>query len=644
MIDSKPDYEVALSFAGEDRTYVGQVAMALQSLHVKVFYDGYEEENLWGKNLYTHLQEIYSKRAKYTVMFISSHYAQKLWTNHEREAAQARAFEENREYILPARFDDTAIPGMLATVGYIDLRRKTPEQLADLIVRKLRIPEQIANDRSTVEVIVDQAQRVGPTTINDAINQSPPFSRIVVRPGTYRESLTIDKPVTIVGDSDGEVLLESEDPWVVHITSSDVVVSHITIRQLSVGEVVAVRLSSGTPEINECTISSAARYGCIMITGPACPIVRRNRIANSPGYGIGVVAFGAGTVEDNEISGHRSTGVLMASSGNLVFRRNHVHHNENFGVVIHDCKPQVEENRVDFNTNGGIEIAKAAEPTLRRNEISNNGQGLRVGDGGRGLIEENRIFKNSLSGIHITLDSYPTVRNNQLFDNIEMGIIVFDGGGGCIEENEIYRNRMSGMEVNKSDVAIRHNRIYNNGQAGIIVRSHGTPLIEDNDLTYNGFSNIIVKDEGNPTVRDNRIRHGLQNGVYVLERGRGVFENNDVAANKYAGFAIKQEGVPVVRKNSIRDNDQYGVYVYQSGQGVFENNTVTRNNWSGFGITDQGKLTIRSNTIIRNRGSAIYAFDGGSGMVQQNDCRENESGIITVTEDSEIIDLDTEKN
>ncbi len=48
-------------------------------------------------------------------MFLSRNYAAKLWTNHEREAAQARAFRENEEYILPIRLDDTEIPGILQT-------------------------------------------------------------------------------------------------------------------------------------------------------------------------------------------------------------------------------------------------------------------------------------------------------------------------------------------------------------------------------------------------------------------------------------------------------------------------------------------------------------------------------------------------
>lgn len=104
------DYDVALSFAGEDRTYVEEVARALTAAGVKVFYDKLEEADLWGKNLYTHLSDIYRKRARFTVMFISRSYAEKRWTNHEREAAQARAFADSREYILPARFDETEIP------------------------------------------------------------------------------------------------------------------------------------------------------------------------------------------------------------------------------------------------------------------------------------------------------------------------------------------------------------------------------------------------------------------------------------------------------------------------------------------------------------------------------------------------------
>lgn len=102
-----------------------------------MFYDLFEEVDLWGKDLYSHLTEIYQKRARFTVMFISAAYGHKLWTNHERRSAQARAFQEAQEYILPVRLDDTEIPGVLPTVGYVAAAGRSPDQLASLIAQKL---------------------------------------------------------------------------------------------------------------------------------------------------------------------------------------------------------------------------------------------------------------------------------------------------------------------------------------------------------------------------------------------------------------------------------------------------------------------------------------------------------------------------
>lgn len=131
-------YHVALSFAGEDREYVERVAAQLKLDGVDVFYDMYEEVDLWGKDLYEHLSNVYQHKAMFTVMFVSAPYRDKVWTNHERRSAQARAFAESREYILPAIFDESVeIPALLKTTGRISLKNKTPEKLASLIVQKL---------------------------------------------------------------------------------------------------------------------------------------------------------------------------------------------------------------------------------------------------------------------------------------------------------------------------------------------------------------------------------------------------------------------------------------------------------------------------------------------------------------------------
>lgn len=130
-------YDIAISFAGEDRDVAAQIAVGLDTAGVNVFYDEYEKADLWGKDLYEYLADIYANHARFCIMLLSQNYERKLWTNHERKNAQARAFQEKEEYILPVKLDDTQIPGIRPTVGYIDLRMTTVDELVKMVLVKL---------------------------------------------------------------------------------------------------------------------------------------------------------------------------------------------------------------------------------------------------------------------------------------------------------------------------------------------------------------------------------------------------------------------------------------------------------------------------------------------------------------------------
>jgi TIR domain-containing protein len=131
------EYDVALSYAGEDREYVKKVANSLRRRGIRIFYDEYQRTALWGKDLYEHLDWVYQRAARFCVLFISTRYAKRVWTDHELKSAQARAIEQKSEYILPTRFDDTQLPGVRHTVAGLDLRGITPSELARTIIEKL---------------------------------------------------------------------------------------------------------------------------------------------------------------------------------------------------------------------------------------------------------------------------------------------------------------------------------------------------------------------------------------------------------------------------------------------------------------------------------------------------------------------------
>jgi TIR domain len=130
-------WDVALSFASAQRHYVEQVAGALTARGLRCFFDADEQVELWGRYLAEELPAIYAEQAAAVVVFISAEYAAHDWTRLERRAALNRAARERREYVLPTRFDDTPLPGLLSDMVAVDLRTRTPQQLAAMIADKL---------------------------------------------------------------------------------------------------------------------------------------------------------------------------------------------------------------------------------------------------------------------------------------------------------------------------------------------------------------------------------------------------------------------------------------------------------------------------------------------------------------------------
>lgn len=131
-------YDVAFSFAEEDRPFVEQVVAHLKVRKVRLFYDDHERIHTWGRNLLEYLDQVYRSQARFCVIFISQHYVTKRWTGMEAEWARARdLLMRNREYILPFRLDDTALPVISKDIAYLSPETHNEQQLAMAIMEKI---------------------------------------------------------------------------------------------------------------------------------------------------------------------------------------------------------------------------------------------------------------------------------------------------------------------------------------------------------------------------------------------------------------------------------------------------------------------------------------------------------------------------
>ena len=134
------EYEVALSFAGEDRGFAEGIAEGLKKSGIKVFYDNYYAADLWGQDLSVKLRDVYHSSSQFCIMIISEHYVKKMWPSHERQQAIERMIQQQgKAYVLPVRLDGYSgeVPGMPGTISYLATSSANPEVVVEAFRRKI---------------------------------------------------------------------------------------------------------------------------------------------------------------------------------------------------------------------------------------------------------------------------------------------------------------------------------------------------------------------------------------------------------------------------------------------------------------------------------------------------------------------------
>jgi F-box protein 11 len=297
------------------------------------------------------------------------------------------ALERNR----PAPAVAPAVPARPATpsVG-AEKSVSAPEQAP-----AARMPPTPKTEPPTL--VVDALHRGDHTTLTAALTKAAPGTRILVRPGHYREGITIDKPVEIVGDgARDDIVIEANGKDVVLFRATMGRIANLTLRQAGGGDWYGVAIAQGNLHLEDCDITSQS-LACVAIHGDADPRLRRNRIHDGEQPGVLVYENGRGTLEDNDIFGNAHAGIEISQGGNPTVRRNRIHDGRSVGVFVYqNGRGTLEDNDIFGNAGGGVVTRQGGNPTVRRNRITKNGYAaVWVYNGGLGTYEDNDLRGNT---------------------------------------------------------------------------------------------------------------------------------------------------------------------------------------------------------------------------------------------------------
>lgn len=369
--------------------------------------------------------------------------------------------------------------------------------------------------------IVDALHRGHFTTLTQALKISQAGDRILVRSGTYREAIVIDKPLEIIGDGAlGEVVIESNEATTVKFQASMGRLSNLVLRQISAKQYFCIDILQGRLDIDGCDISSKGFSG-VSIRAGASPQLRRNKIHSCGQAGILIRENSSGTFEDNEIFGNLYSNLAVKGGANPTIRRNRIYESKQSGVYVYEQGLGLfEDNEVFGNGTFAALVEDGSNPVFRRNRLyESKKHGVKVNSHASGTFEDNEIFSNGRAGVLVSGESSPQLRRNNIHINAHSGVLVDGGSKPIFDRNRIHSNKQGGVYCYETGEGVfEKNEVFSNARNGFLIKGNASPALYDNVVTGNGRCGVWIGGDAKAEVRDNDLR-GNKHGPLHIEQG-----------------------------------------------------------------------------------------------------------------------------
>ena len=333
--------------------------------------------------------------------------------------------------------------------------------------------------------------------LQEAINNAPEGSILKLPKGVYKGSITINKPLSIIGKEDGVIIDGEGTGTVVHITSPYVTLKNLTItgsgdRHDLLDSGIKIN-NSKQSEISNCTIKDSL-FG-IDITMTSNSIFSNNYITSKDlelgvrGDGLRLWYSNDNIVSNNKLVKSRDM-VIWYSHGNIV-ENNYGEQNRYSLHLMHAGKNIVKNNTYKLNSVGiffmytkdtiatgniiqsslgatgmGIGLKDVSNMTLKDNTVIYCAQGIYIDRSPyepdtKNWLENNKILYNS-EAIHFhSISENNVIKENTILGNIED--IINDSRGSKTDLNEIvgnYWDNYEGFDKDGDNIGDTPHKVY----------------------------------------------------------------------------------------------------------------------------------------------------------------------------------------
>ncbi|MEU9151740.1 right-handed parallel beta-helix repeat-containing protein [Streptomyces sp. NPDC048417] len=370
-------------------------------------------------------------------------------------------------------------------------------------------------------------------TIVAAVREAPEGAVISVQPGTYTESVVLDRDITLAaekGRGTVRIVAGAHGPALT-VQSPGGRIQGLVLEGR--GKEPAVLVTAGAVEVNGCEITGAGAQ----VTGTATPVFRDCELHHTGDIGLYLAGDSRAVVENTGISDVDAVGIL----------------------VDHGASPTLTRVSVTRTGGHGIRITGAARAALELCAVTHTGAAaVAVDDSARPVLRTCRIGDSEAGGVVITGDAGADTAP----DDDAAGEGPSAGGefGVALRGCEIARTGRDAVHVTGRAVAsLIDCRISDIRAAGVVATGAGRLRLHDTTTTDTSGSGLAAGGEAQVEVRGGAFTRSGANGVYAADTSRLSLVDCAVTVSAFTGVHAGDGSRVTLHDSRVQGTPEHGL-------------------------------------------------------------------------------------
>ncbi|MET9359374.1 right-handed parallel beta-helix repeat-containing protein [Streptomyces sp. NPDC006632] len=467
---------------------------------------------------------------------------------------------------------------------------------------------------------------------------------LTIAPGTYRENLVLQRPVTLRGPEGavGSVRIAPADGVALTVRAS------ATVRDLYLegqdAAAPALLVEDGAPELVDLRVVTRSAVG-IEVRGGARPTVRRCTVDNPGGVGIGVFDGAGGLFEECEVVAAGQSGVSVHGGGHPRLERCRVHHSSGAGLSV-------------SGEGAGLEALGCEVYEIK-------GAGVQIASRATAHLTDCTVHRTSADGITLDTDAVLTLADCDIHDIPENAVDLRSRSVLTLTRTKVRRFGRNGLSVWDPGTRVDANQCeihdstgdypavwVSDGAAAVLdgCRVHDVPDaifvldrgsradVVDSDLTQVRNTAVSVSDGATAQLDDCRISQA-STGAWFRDHGSGGTLAGCTIDGAQTGVIVTKGADPRIERVTVTSPAEAGFYVSAQGRGTFHGCRVTGSGGFGFHVIDGCRTTL---TRCRTERCARRGYEFSEDGAVVEDCTSDESGAQQAAGDAPAVQSATQ--